>query len=234
MYLCDRIGKSDQNRAAWALTGFATTQGIAIRNLALSGLDSPARQLSRSYVEALTYCIVCLRDQKLASRFVAAQTPEAALSLWSKELRGSTLGKKFSAAIGQLDARVQEPAQEFLEWLTSTKRDFSQPVHASYLASFMACLPRDAETRVHRTGLFGLATIYSVRTLETLAKATWFFSRMLVLSMLDGVADWDKLSQNSEDEVSTVVVSGLYVLGELMNLYWDTNASKQSEPNSED
>ena len=52
--------------------------------------------------------------------------------------------------------------------------------------------------------------------------------------MLDGVADWDKLSQNSEDEVSTVVVSGLYVLGELMNLYWDTNASKQSEPNSED
>jgi hypothetical protein len=54
--LGERLPAPPSPRALWALTGFATTQAVAIRTLALCGLDAQARSLVRTFDLPLKTC----------------------------------------------------------------------------------------------------------------------------------------------------------------------------------
>lgn len=231
----DVVAQSDRHRAAWALTGYASAHGLGVRNLVLSGLDSAARALLRTYIEALTVCLLCLDDQVLAEQFVAAQEPRDALRLWRTELSGQRLRDRLTTAVGARDQMMEEAFSEFLDWLNQEKSTYSQSVHASYVACALASNPMDIETGDMRPGFFGLATGASVRTLETLCKATWFFSRVLVPSLLGkGSKSPTKLRSFSPDEhFDGIVITGFYVLGELMVRYWEATTTAILPPEPE-
>lgn len=50
------------NLVAYVLTGSGVSFGLALRSLCLSGFDTPARALLRSYVEALLLCLATTHD----------------------------------------------------------------------------------------------------------------------------------------------------------------------------
>jgi hypothetical protein len=49
--------KGDQHRSAWSLVGSAVSFGLSIRLLCISGFDTPAKALLRTYTEALFLCL---------------------------------------------------------------------------------------------------------------------------------------------------------------------------------
>src|SRR6266404_2106578 len=57
--------KNDDARASWALIGSAVSFGLSIRRLSLSGFDTPAKALLRTFVEVLFLCIAVLHDRSL-------------------------------------------------------------------------------------------------------------------------------------------------------------------------
>jgi hypothetical protein len=72
------------HRVTSNLIGSAVSFGLSLRNLCLSGFDTPARALLRSYVEILLLCLAVLHDESLAQAYKDAQDDEQAKDFWDK------------------------------------------------------------------------------------------------------------------------------------------------------
>src|SRR6266404_1115899 len=74
--------KNDDARASWALIGSAVSFGLSIRRLSLSGFDTPAKALLRTFVEVLFLCIAVLHDRSLGKAYVAAEDDSQVKNFW--------------------------------------------------------------------------------------------------------------------------------------------------------
>ena len=74
--------REPQFRVPWALVGSACAFGWSLRQACLTGFDTPARALLRTYVESLLLCLATLHDKDLADEYQAADTDAAAVNFW--------------------------------------------------------------------------------------------------------------------------------------------------------
>ncbi len=165
-----------QIRVAWALTGFVTTQSVGIRNLCLSGLDTPAKAVLRSLIEALSVLVVCMDDPALAKRFQDAKEPKEARTLWHSELSPKRLAEKIDRAVSSLELDT-EVHTEMKNWLSQESELTSQTVHVSFIAAAYTCKSLHPD-KMMRNSIFGSPTLFSVRTMAQSCKTLFMLSRI--------------------------------------------------------
>ncbi len=93
----------DRYRASWALVGAAVSFSLSIRLLCISGFDTPARALLRSYVEALLLCRAALDDKQLAKAFVNSETDEQVKDFWHSMASPKNLHRRIIELKGSRD-----------------------------------------------------------------------------------------------------------------------------------
>ncbi len=227
--------KSSRHRAAWALTGLATANVVAVRKLVLAGLDTPARALLRALIESLAICVSCLDDSTLADKYVAAQGESDARALWQCEFTTKVLTRRFKAALLVRDEQFTEMVGTFIEWLESEKRTFSQGVHSSYMAAALTCYPKEFGSEIVHPGCFGQTTTFSFRTLATLTKMIWLVSQILSFQLVGSSEKNERLLYfDPENEIDVIVVSGYFVLNDLVTRYGDAKLPSDPESNEKE
>jgi hypothetical protein len=213
---------SDRLCVAWALTGFACSQAVAIHRLCLSRLDPAAKGSLRSLIEALNVSIVCITDEELSTHFLKAQDFEEARHLWYLELSPKKLSVRLDSIIRSfgLDEEVSAGVQA---WIHEELELASQVVHVSYPAAVLAGRAAHVDDQMMQLAIFGSPTSYSVRTLATAAKMIWFFSRvgfnLLMRPQTAGSQSIHRL--NANDGNDRTVALGYYVYNELVDNHWE-------------
>lgn len=222
----------DRILAPWSLTGFAVSQAVAIHRLSLSGLDSAAKGNLRSLIEALNTLIVCLADEELSTRFRGSQSFEEARRLWYLDLSP----KRLSVRLGNIikSYGLDDEADAALQgWMHEELELASQFVHVSYLAAVLTCKSPHIDDQMIRPAIFGLSSVFSVRTLAQAAKMIWFFSRIgFPLLVRPQAVNSEPIHQlDINDENDRTVVLGYYVYSELVFDHWeDDNTPLPEEP----
>jgi hypothetical protein len=165
-------------RAPWALIGSAVSFGVSIRSLALSGLDTPARALLRTYVETLYLCIAVLHDESLALAYAAADTDAEVKDFWHT----TASPKRLHERIISIERKIgfdDEVIDSMTQWRREEYEILSQSSHLSYLAAALtAVTPKLGDEERWGGAIFGRASAHSPRTVFYAAATTWYFSRM--------------------------------------------------------
>ena len=213
----------------WVLIGTGCSYGLAIRNLTIEGLDTPARALLRSFTETLLLCLATLDDHDLRHSFAAAQSPDEVKSFWHKTVSPKKLHQRVMAIEGSFgrahspSTEVEESVDEMSQWRKGNHEILSQAVHPSYLTACLTCLaPTMQDADALEPAFLGKASVSSKLTISYAAMTLWYFSRFGYLYIFEGkgdmpaLVDFDKL-----DEVHRSILIGRDVLSKLTTEYWD-------------
>lgn len=177
LYLaCDEANaRSPAEQARVMLVGTTTAYTVAVRRLILSGLDAPARAVLRSLAELIYITVALLADDTLAKEYQREKTWEEERRFWRRNLTGGALEQRlanFEASRGVDETLRAELAQT----RTHLNRWLSQFVHPSYVAGFLASLPRSARDPTQAAmGVFGHCSIGSYHTLKHATELLWYF-----------------------------------------------------------
>jgi hypothetical protein len=208
---------NSDTRAPWALVGSAVSFGLSIRSLALSGFDTPAQALLRTYVETLLLCIAVLYDPSLAKAYVTAESDAQVKNFWHKVASPKRLHDRIIALerkIGFDDHLIDE----MTKWRREEYEILSQSLHLSFLAAALtAVCPKLGEKDAYVSGIFGQASAKSPRTIFYAAATTWYFSRMsnpILLGkapaectiVLDKENEWHQMYVSARDTLSDIVM----------------------------
>ncbi|MDH2402218.1 hypothetical protein QCM77_19975 [Bradyrhizobium sp. SSUT18] len=218
--LKDESGHS-RYRATWALVGSAVSFGLSIRLLCISGFDTPARALSRSYTEALLLCLAVLDDPKMADAFVTSETDDQVKTFWHSIASPKNLHKK----IIEIERKSGlSPAE--IDSMTSWRREeyevLSQSSHLSYTASVLTSRTQplgEAEEKL-AIGIWGMASEWSHRTVFYAAATTWYFSRYSYPHLIGQQPSEGLLTFDRGDEWQRKIVLGRDVLDGLVSRHW--------------
>jgi hypothetical protein len=162
--LKDKSGDS-RYHATWALVGAAVSFGLSIRLLCISGFDTPARALSRSYTEALLLCLAVLDDQRMSDAFVNSQTDEQVKSFWHSMASPKNLHKRI-VEIERKSGLSSADIDSMTSWRREEYEVLSQSSHLSYAASILTSRTQplgEGEEKL-AVGIWGLASEWSHRT----------------------------------------------------------------------
>lgn len=175
-------------RVPWSLIGAAVSFGLSVRTLCMSGFDTPARALLRSYVESLLLCLAVLHDRALAKDFEDADDDAKVKTFWHTAASPKNLHSRIMQIERQ--AGLQDDVVEFMAaWRRQEYEVLSQSAHLSYLAACLtACPPVLGDEKTHRVGILGQASQSSLRTLYYAAGANWHFSRFSFNALLGHTA----------------------------------------------
>ncbi|WP_207621435.1 hypothetical protein [Chelativorans oligotrophicus] len=214
----DEPGPSNEHtRAAWALTGAAVSFGVSIRSLVISGLDTPARALLRTYVETLFLCIAVLHDRALGEAYVAADSDPRIKDFWHSTASPKRLHERIIAIEKKIGLD-----KDLVDMMTTWRREeyeiLSQSSHLSYLAAVLTALSHKLDDeKVVAPALFGVASAHSPRTIFYAAATTWYFSRLsnpVLLGkregecaiVLDKENEWHQRMVAARDTLSNVML----------------------------
>ncbi len=218
-----KLGPKQPNFAVpWALVGSGTAFGLSLRNLCLTGFDTPARALLRSYTEALFLCLAILDDNSLGVNYQNADNDLEVKNFWHSVASPKNLHER----IIRLEKKIglpEDAIQEFTAWRREEYEILAQSAHLSYGMACLTSAPallEDEET--HHVGILGRATANSRRTLSFASKTTWYFSR-LVFDMLLGnsASDNSLLIVDKENDWHQRIVLGRDVLSQITTEHWD-------------
>jgi hypothetical protein len=205
-------------RAAWALIGSAVSFGLSIRSLLLTGFDTPARALLRTYVETLFLCIALLHDRNLAKAYVAAETDEQVKDFWHTSASPKKLHERI-IAIENETGLGDDIVQSMTQWRRQEYEILSQSSHLSYVAAVLTAVTQKlGEKGRYAPSFLGLASEGSPRTIFYAAASTWYFSRMShdkllgydaaeALIVLDKENEWHQRLVAGRDTLSVVTLS---------------------------
>jgi hypothetical protein len=205
-------------RAAWALIGSAVSFGLSIRSLLLTGFDTPARALLRTYVETLFLCIALLHDRNLATAYVAAETDEQVKDFWHTSASPKKLHERI-IAIENETGLGDDIVQSMTQWRRQEYEILSQSSHLSYVAAVLTAVTQKlGEKGRYAPSFLGLASEGSPRTIFYAAASTWYFSRMShdkllgydaaeALIVLDKENEWHQRLVAGRDTLSVVTLS---------------------------
>ncbi len=217
----DDIESNPDRRVPWVLLGSASAFGWSLRRLCLTGFDTPARALLRTYVESLLLCITVLHDKELAKAYQEADTDEKVVNFWHTQ-----------ASPKRLHRRIMEIERNFgmdsdlVAAMTAWRREeyevLSQSSHLSYIAAALTCFPiliEDEEKQ--RPGIFGMASANSHRTLSYAALTTWYFCFMSFKKLISPTGgSGSLLTFDKEDENHRTIVIGSRVLSSIVERHW--------------
>ncbi len=203
------------HRVTWSLVGAAVSFGLSLRTLCLSGFDTPARALLRSYVDALLLCLAVLHDEDLAQAYMDAQDDAQVKTFWHKRASPKNL-HSLIIKIEKTTGFDQETIAAMTEYRRGEYEILSQSAHLSYAVSrltSMAPVLGDPDTLRH--AILGLATENSLHTLHYAAATTWYFSRLgysLILGRdkclltFDKESDWQRKIAVGREVISSITM----------------------------
>ncbi|HEX5758105.1 MAG TPA: hypothetical protein VF121_02825 [Thermoanaerobaculia bacterium] len=204
-------------RSTWLYSGYLCTQATALRSLCLSGLGPSAGILLRTIIEATRSFVLILDDSNLAAEFIGATNADAR-SLWRKQLSGRGARSGFERALTIFPADLRE---EIIKWFDLDSGTYSQLVHPTSEAAFLACFPLAFDSTRASTGVIGRRSLVDWHVLERASKILWFLSRFLSRSLLGLLPGHARIRNfDSADFLQSAVKIGFYVLGEVSLRYW--------------
>jgi hypothetical protein len=216
-------GKSGDRRylTTWSLVGSAASFGLSVRLLCISGFDTPARALSRSYTEALLLCLAALDDEQIATAFVKSQTDEDIKNFWHSTASPKNLHKRI-IEIERRSGLSSADVEEMTAWRREEYEILSQSSHLSYLASVLTSRTTplgEGEDKL-AIGIWGMASEHSHRTIFYAAATTWHFSRYSYRHLIGKQPSEGLLTLDREDEWQRKIVLGRDVLQNLVEAHW--------------
>lgn len=165
----DLKGKSGDSRylATWSLVGSAVSFGLSIRLLCISGFDTPARALSRSYTEALLLCLAMLNDKQLAATFVTSDADEEVKTFWHTLASPKNLHKRI-IDLEKKSGLSTPDVDSMTAWRREEYEVLSQSSHLSYAASVLTSRtqPLGHDEEGLQVSIWGMASEFSHRTIH--------------------------------------------------------------------
>jgi len=221
-----KIGPSvPESRAVWALIGSAVSFGLSIRRLCLSGFDTPARALLRTYTETLFLCIVALHDRNLATAYVAAENDSDVKDFWHKTASPKNLHERIiiiEKKIGLDDGVIEK----MTAWRREEYEILAQSSHLSYLAAALTALsPKLDDKEKYAPAMFGIASAHSLRTMSYAAITTWYFSRFSHALLLGKNSAECLIVLDKENEWHQRIVAGRDALSAVISDSWSKLSS---------
>jgi hypothetical protein len=218
----DEIGPVNSDvRAAWALLGSAESFGLSIRSLVMSGFDTPARALLRTYVETLFLCIAVLHDHAIAEAYVAAETDAQVKDFWHTTASPKRLHERI-IAIEKKIGLDDEVIKGMTSWRRQEYEMLSQSSHLSYLAAALTAVsPKLGDETSYAPAILGLASAHSHRTVYYAAATTWYFSRMSNPVLLGKKPGTCAIVLNKENEWHQKMVAARDTLSDVMLKHWE-------------
>jgi hypothetical protein len=209
------------HRVTWALVGAAVSFGLSLRTLCLSGFDTPARALLRSYVDVLLLCLAVLYDQDLAQAYMDAQDDAQVKTFWHKIASPKNLHKRITD-IETNTGFDRETITKMAEYRRSEYEVLSQSAHLSYIASCLTVMsPVLGDPDYLRRAIFGLATENSVRTISYAAITTWYFSRLGYNLILGRDSSKCLLTFDKENDWQRRIAVGREVISHITMRHWE-------------
>ncbi|NGN43501.1 hypothetical protein G6N74_20735 [Mesorhizobium sp. CGMCC 1.15528] len=217
---------SEHTRAAWALTGSAVSFGVSVRTLVISGLDTPARAILRTYVEALLLCTVVLHDPALGKAYVAADTDARVKDFWHSTASPKRLHERIIAIEKKIGFDT-EMIDAMTKWRREEYEILSQSSHLSYLAAALTVVSgKLGKGDEYAPAIFGLASTHSPRTIFYAAAATWYFSRVSNPVLLGKEAGKCAIVLDKENEWHQRMVAARDTLSDVMRKHWTASSSQ--------
>jgi len=209
------------HRVTWALVGAAVSFGFSVRTLCLSGFDTPARALLRSYVDALLLCLAVLHDEALAQAYMDAKDDAQVKTFWHTIASPKNLHKRI-IQIEKTAGFDQETITAMTEYRRAEYEILSQSAHLSYVVSCLTSVaPVLGDPDYFRGAIFGLATENSVRTIHYAAATTWYFSRLGYNLILGRDSSKCLLTFDKESDLQRRIVVGREVISSITIGHWE-------------
>ena len=211
-----------EHKVPHMLIGSAVSFGLSIRTLCLSGFDTPARALLRTYVETLFLCLAGLHDKDLSNNYSKAQSDDEIKSFWHTTASPKNLHRrviKLESNFGFSDDMITVLS----DWRREEYEILSQSAHLSFvvaaLTAYSFALGEDDSIK---PACLGLATGSSIRTLSYAAKTTWYFSRLSFNVLLGRNKSDDRLLVlDRENDTHQKIVLLRDVLSEVIQNHWE-------------
>ncbi|RWL82022.1 MAG: hypothetical protein EOR67_18055 [Mesorhizobium sp.] len=196
--------------------------GVSIRSLVISGLDTPAKALLRTYVETLLLCVAVLHDRPLGLAYIAADTDAQIKDFWHSVVSPKKLHEKV-ISIERKIGLDNEIVEGMASWRREEYEILSQSSHLSYLAAALTSLsPELGDEDMFTTAIFGRATKNSHRTIFYAAATTWYFSRLSNQVLLGKDAAKCAILLDKENDWHQRMVAARDTLSHMMLKFWDT------------
>jgi hypothetical protein len=208
--------------ATWALVGSAVSFGLSIRLLCISGFDTPARALLRSYTETLLLCLAVLNDEQMAKAFVNSKTDEEVKNFWHSMASPKNLHKRI-IEIERKSGLSEADIHSMMSWRREECEILSQSSHLSYEASVVTSRthPLGESEEKLEVGIWGVASEASHRTIFYAAATTWHFSRYSYPHLIGRQSSDGLLIFDRTDEWQRKIVLGRNVLADLVSAHWE-------------
>lgn len=209
----------DELRDIACLTGMACTQIVAIRQLVLSGLDSPARAILRTLFETICISVVLLDNQPLMEVF---RKTDNASSFWYSNFARGKLFKHLDDIYRNRNV-PDSLIKVFRNWMKEEYSKLSETIHPSFTAAALTTYSKSLENRdKFEVGSWGRATTFSERTLKQSCLIIWYFSQIgFSATLIPNIHKNEKMRHllNRNDEDYLGVVLGARVVHGLVSKY---------------
>jgi len=213
---------SRAQKSIWVLIGTSCAYAVAVRRLALSGLDTPAKAAARSLDEHLCACLAFLNDRDLAEEFQKSQLDKEAADFWYRNLSSKAIRKHLNSIERKIGLN-QEASMQIRAWRDENIDLFCQAVHPSYVFAALTSVSINADDP-HNYGpaYLGRATAFSERTLEFCCKTIWYFiSFGFALLVNDEEFKSNLMQMPKDDERPRLVVIGRDAIQRVVLKYWN-------------
>lgn len=217
----NRAAELEHCRAPWALIGAAVSFGASLRKLCIAGHDTPARALLRTFVETLFLCLAVMHDKQLGLNYLSAETDQQVKDFWHTSASPRNLHARI-VAIESTGGLSSDESAQMVAWRRQEYEILSQASHLSYTAAILTVFPSirsDGSDTARATGIFGLSTDLSLRTLSYAAATTWYFSRFSY-SKLIGRSSESLLMLAKNDEWQKRIILGREALSAVTLKRW--------------
>lgn len=208
---------------------------LAVRQLAESGLGTPARVILRSLVETLLAFLLMAGQPDLLREFVAAQTFEETRAFWQKYLTQRNLSSNLALLEKKANPGLTPELISILrEWREGTLQRLSGFVHPSYPSAIMNYVPDWTREDMPSSGILGSASVNRVFPLDEAAKWICYFA--LLLPNLFSVPRPEGLPAYTfrrDRDVDRWLMIGRDVLVELTIAHWNDCHTLAASPDSD-
>jgi hypothetical protein len=185
----------------------------------MSGFDTPARALLRTYVETLFLCIAVLHDRSLATAFVTAESDEEVKTFWHTSASPKRLHERI-IAVERKTGFDQNTVQTMTAWRREEYEILSQSSHLSFFAAVMTTIAPPLGESGYVPSFMGLTSKHLPRTLFYAAATTWYFSRMSHSKILGYDPAESLVVLDKENEWHQRFIAGRDTLSEVVLTHW--------------
>ena len=221
--LDDRKGvMGDRYLAAWSLAGSAVSFGLSTRLMCISGFDTPAKALLRTYAEALLLCLAILNDKAMAKVFVSSDDDADIKNFWHSMASPKNLHMRIME-IEKNSGLSTKDVESMMAWRRQEYEILSQSSHLSYPASVFTSrtVALGQGDDVARIAVWGQASESSKRTMFYASATTWHFSRYCYQYLIGRKPTEALLVLDKNDEWQRKIVLGRDVLAHLVSAHWN-------------